>query len=141
MIPSTGYPYWMFQALAIQNGKELMSGDGLTTYFDDEAVVDTLEFWASLSSDHGIMPGGTIEWGTLRQAFLEGPAAMLWHSPGNLTAVKDAASFYFGVAELPHHVQPGSPPGGGNFYVFTAKTEPERDATPAAQPHGEGKIV
>src|SRR3546814_17467149 len=29
MIPSTGYPYWMFQALAIQNGKELMSGDGL----------------------------------------------------------------------------------------------------------------
>ena len=31
MIPSTGYPYWMFQALAIQNGKEVMSGDGLTT--------------------------------------------------------------------------------------------------------------
>ena len=25
MIPSTGYPYWMFQALAIQNGKEVMS--------------------------------------------------------------------------------------------------------------------
>ena len=25
MIPSTGYPYWMFQALAIQNGKELMA--------------------------------------------------------------------------------------------------------------------
>ena len=24
MIPSTGYPYWMFQALAIQNGKEVM---------------------------------------------------------------------------------------------------------------------
>src|SRR5210317_145390 len=35
MIPSTGYPYWMFQALAIQNGKEVMSNDGLTTYFDD----------------------------------------------------------------------------------------------------------
>ncbi len=39
MIPSTGYPYWMFQALAIQNGKEVMSGDGLTTYFDDPTVV------------------------------------------------------------------------------------------------------
>ena len=39
MIPSTGYPYWMFQALAIQN-VEVMSNDGLTTYFDDETVVD-----------------------------------------------------------------------------------------------------
>jgi sn-glycerol 3-phosphate transport system substrate-binding protein len=72
MIPSTGYPYWMFQALAIQNGKELMSNDGLTTYFDDPDVVETLEFWKSLSTEHGIMPEGTVEWGTLRQAFLEG---------------------------------------------------------------------
>ena len=39
MIPSTGYPYWMFQALAIQNGKEVMSNDGLTTYFDDPTVI------------------------------------------------------------------------------------------------------
>lgn len=28
MIPSTGYPYWMFQALAFQNGHRLMSDDG-----------------------------------------------------------------------------------------------------------------
>ena len=77
MIPSTGYPYWMFQALAIQNGKEVMSNDGLTTYFDDPAVVETLEFWKSLSAEHGIMPEGTIEWGTLRQAFLEGQTAMM----------------------------------------------------------------
>ncbi|MDG1069038.1 MAG: ABC transporter substrate-binding protein, partial [Sulfitobacter sp.] len=83
MIPSTGYPYWMFQALAIQNGKEVMSGDGLTTYFDDETVVETLEFWKSLSGEHGIMPEGTVEWGTLRQAFLEGQTAMMWHSTGN----------------------------------------------------------
>ena len=101
MIPSTGYPYWMFQALAIQNGQELMSDDGLTTYFDDPAVVDTLEFWKSLSTEHGIMPEGTVEWGTLRQAFLEGQTAMMWHSTGNLTAVKDGASFDFGVAMLP----------------------------------------
>src|SRR3546814_20777107 len=74
------------------------------------------------------MPGGTIEWGTLRQAFLEGQAAMMWHSTGNLTAVKDAASFDFGVAELPANVQPGSPTGGGNFYVFKDTTEEERAA-------------
>ncbi|MCR8726236.1 ABC transporter substrate-binding protein [Frigidibacter sp. ROC022] len=128
MIPSTGYPYWMFQALAIQNGKELMSGDGLTTYFDDPAVVEALEFWKSLSTEHGIMPKGTVEWGTLRQAFLEGQTAMMWHSTGNLTAVKNAATFDFGVAMLPANVRPGSPTGGGNFYIFKDTTDEERAA-------------
>ncbi|MFK7857063.1 MAG: ABC transporter substrate-binding protein [Granulosicoccus sp.] len=128
MIPSTGYPYWMFQALAIQNGKEVMSNDGLTTYFDDQSVVDTLDFWKSLSSEHGIMPTGTVEWGTLRQAFLEGQTAMMWHSTGNLTAVKKNASFDFGVAELPANVRKGSPTGGGNFYVFKDTSDEEKAA-------------
>jgi len=59
MIPSTGYPYWMFQALAIQNGQELMSNDGLTTYFDDPDTVEALEFWKSLSTEHSIMRSPT----------------------------------------------------------------------------------
>jgi len=128
MIPSTGYPYWMFQALAIQNGKEVMSDDGLTTSFDDEKVVETLEFWKSLSTEHGIMPEGTVEWGTLRQAFLEGQTAMMWHSTGNLTAVKNNASFDFGVAMLPGNERLGSPTGGGNFYIFKDATDEERQA-------------
>ncbi len=128
MIPSTGYPYWMFQALAIQNGKELMSNDGLTTYFDDDAVVDTLKFWQSLSQEHGIMPEGTVEWGTLRQAFLEGQTAMMWHSTGNLTAVKKNAAFDFGVAMLPGKVRLGSPTGGGNFYLFKDTSDEEKAA-------------
>jgi sn-glycerol 3-phosphate transport system substrate-binding protein len=128
MIPSTGYPYWMFQALAIQNGKELMAGDGLTTYFDDPKVIETLEFWQSLSTEYGIMPTGTVEWGTLRQAFLEGQTAMMWHSTGNLTAVKKAASFDFGVAMLPGKERLGSPTGGGNFYLFKNTTDEEKAA-------------
>ncbi|MAH37379.1 MAG: ABC transporter substrate-binding protein [Marinovum sp.] len=128
MIPSTGYPYWMFQALAIQNGKEVMSNDGLTTYFDDPTVVETLEFWKSLSSEHGVMPEGTVEWGTLRQAFLEGQTAMMWHSTGNLTAVKKNASFDFGVAELPANIRKGSPTGGGNFYIFKDTSAEEQAA-------------
>jgi len=128
MIPSTGYPYWMFQALAIQNGKELMSGDGLNTYFDDPKVIETLEFWRSLSVEHGIMPEGTVEWGTLRQAFLEGKTAMMWHSTGNLTAVKNNATFDFGVAMLPKKERLGSPTGGGNFYIFKDASEEEKAA-------------
>ena len=118
----------MFQALAIQNGKELMAGDGLTTYFDDPKVVETLDFWKSLSAEHGIMPEGTVEWGTLRQAFLEGQTAMMWHSTGNLTAVKNNASFDFGVAMLPGNERLGSPTGGGNFYLFKDTTDEEKAA-------------
>ena len=128
MIPSTGYPYWMFQALAIQNGKELMSSDGVTTYFDDPKVVEALEFWKSLSTEHGIMPEGTVEWGTLRQAFLEGRTAMMWHSTGNLTAVKKNANFDFGVAMLPRKERLGSPTGGGNFYLFKQSSDEEKAA-------------
>jgi len=128
MIPSTGYPYWMFQALAIQNGVEVMAGDGMSTSFDDPAVVDTLEFWKSLSADYGIMPTGTVEWGTLRQAFLEGQTAMMWHSTGNLTAVKKNAEFDFGVAMLPGNKRLGSPTGGGNFYIFKDTSDEEKAA-------------
>ncbi|MFU8883067.1 MAG: ABC transporter substrate-binding protein [Rhodobacterales bacterium] len=123
MIPSTGYPYWMFQALATQNGMELMNGDGTETYFDDPAVIEALEYWVSLSAEHDIMPSGTVEWGTLRQAFLEGQTAMMWHTTGNLTAVRDQASFDFGVAMLPEKVRPGSPTGGGNFYLFEGASD------------------
>ncbi|WP_420820922.1 ABC transporter substrate-binding protein [Rhodosalinus halophilus] len=128
MIPSTGYPYWMFQALAIQNGVELMADDGLSTNFTDPAVVEALEFWVALGQEHGVMPEGTIEWGTLRQAFLEGQTAMMWHSTGNLTAVKNNAEFDFGVAMLPENERRGSPTGGGNFYIFKDATEEERQA-------------
>ena len=126
MIPSTGYPYWMFQALAIENGQELMSADGTKTYFDSPASVEALQYWNDLTAKDGVMPTGTVEWGTLRQAFLDGKTAIMWHSTGNLTAVKDAAKFNFGVAMLPANKRRGSPTGGGNFYIF-------KDAKPEAK--------
>ena len=128
MIPSTGYPYWMFGALAIQNGQVLMNSEGDTTYFDAPPVVEALQFWHRLGNEAGIMPKDTIEWGTLRQNFLEGKTAMMWHSTGNLTAVKKGAAFDFGVAMLPANERPGSPTGGGNFYLFKQATPEERKA-------------
>ncbi|HFD15898.1 MAG TPA: ABC transporter substrate-binding protein, partial [Rhodospirillales bacterium] len=128
MIPSTGYPYWMFQALAIQNGQELMNAEGNETYFDAPATIEALEFWVAMGRDYGIMPEGTIEWGTLRQNFLEGKTAIMWHSTGNLTAVKNNAKFDFGVAMLPANKRRGSPTGGGNFYIFKQTTPEEKQA-------------
>jgi len=128
MIPSTGYPYWMFGALAMQNGQVLMNGDGNETFFANPDVVGALQYWKDLGSKYKVMPGGTIEWGTLRQNFLEGKTAIMWHSTGNLTAVKNNANFDFGVAMLPASKRRGTPTGGGNFYIFKKTTPAERKA-------------
>ena len=82
MIPSTGYPYWMFGALTMQNNQVLMNGDGNETYFNHPSVVEALQYWKDLGSKHNVMPSGTIEWGTLRKNFLEGKTAIMWHSTG-----------------------------------------------------------
>jgi sn-glycerol 3-phosphate transport system substrate-binding protein len=128
MIPSTGYPYWMFGALTMQNDQVLMNDAGNETYFDEPATVEALQFWKDLGSKHKIMPEGTIEWGTLRQSFLEGKTAIMWHSTGNLTAVKKNADFDFGVAMLPIGKRRGTPTGGGNFYIFKQSTPEEKKA-------------
>ena len=128
MIPSTGYPYWMFGALTMQNDQVLMNNAGNKTYFDSPAVIEALQFWRDLGAKHKIMPTGTIEWGTLRQNFLEGKTAMMWHSTGNLTIVKNKAKFDFGVAMLPANKRRGTPTGGGNFYIFKQTSAEERKA-------------
>lgn len=127
-IPSTGYPYWMFGALCRQNGEVLMNSAGTEVYFKNPGVVQALDFWKDLGQTHGIMPKGTIEWGTLRTDFLEQKTAMMWHSTGNLTAVKKNASFDFGVAMLPAKKERGTPTGGGNFYIFKDSSPEERAA-------------
>jgi len=127
-IPSTGYPYWMFGALTRQNGETLMNGDGTETYFDKAGVIEALDFWKDLGGKYKVMPEGTIEWGTLRTDFLEGKTAMMWHSTGNLTAVKKNAKFDFGVAMLPAKKERGTPTGGGSFYIFKKTSAEERAA-------------
>ncbi|MCV6609830.1 MAG: ABC transporter substrate-binding protein [Amphritea sp.] len=128
MIPSTGYPYWMFGALTKQNGEVLMNRAGNETYFDKPEVIEALSFWKDLGQKHQVMPQGTIEWGTLRQNFLEQKTAIMWHSTGNLTTVKKNAKFDFGVAMLPAQKELGSPTGGGNFYIFKDSSAEERQA-------------
>ena len=127
-VPSSGYPYWMFQAFAMQNNQVLMNDDGTEVYFNHPAVVESLAFWRDLSHAHAVMPRGVIDWGTLRQKFLEGSTAMMWHTTGNLTPVRNEAGFDFGVAMLPAKQRRGSPTGGGNFYVFKSASEEEQQA-------------
>jgi len=126
-IPSSGFPYWLFQGLTTPNDAILMNEAGTETYFDKPAVIEALQYWVDLSAKHKVMPGGVIEWGTTPKDFFEKKAAMIWTTTGNLTNIRKNAGFPFGVAMLPAKKHRGSPTGGGNFYVF-AKTSPAEQA-------------
>lgn len=129
-IPSTGYQYWMFQALALQasGGKNIMSDDGTEVYFDTKENIEALEFYVDLGQKHKVMPEGIIEWATVPSDFLTGRTAMMFHTTGNLTKVKDEADFDFGVAYLPARKDFGTPTGGGNIYLFKNIPEENKEA-------------
>src|SRR5512143_2029812 len=44
-IPSSGFPYWLFQALAIENGVALANEAGTQTYYDRPEVTQALPYW------------------------------------------------------------------------------------------------
>lgn len=127
-IPSTGYAYWMLQALAIENGQKMMNEAGTEVYLTAPKTVEALDYWVDLSRKDAIMPKGSIDWATLRTDFVEGKTAMMWHTTGNLTAVKNSAKFSFGVAILPARERRGSPTGGGNFYIFKSASPEQQKA-------------
>ncbi|MFB9353182.1 ABC transporter substrate-binding protein [Sneathiella chinensis] len=128
-IPSSGFPYWLFQGLTTQNDVILANNDGNETNFDDPKVVEALQFMVDLSTKHKVMQPGIVEWGTTPKAFFEGQAAMMWTSTGNLTNVRDNAPFPFGVGMLPANKRYGAPTGGGNFYIFKDSTDEQKKAS------------
>src|ERR1700687_6013363 len=123
-IPSSGFPYWLFQGLTTENGAILMNAAGTETYYDKPGVIEALQYWVDLTSKYKVQPEGIIEWGTTPKDFFERKIAMMWTTTGNLTNVRSNAKFDFGVAMLPANKRRGSPTGGGNFFLF-------KDTTPA----------
>jgi sn-glycerol 3-phosphate transport system substrate-binding protein len=133
-IPSSGFPYWLFQGLTTPNDVVLMNPEGDRTFYDKPAVIEALARWADLGRKHKVMAPGVIEWGTTPKDFFERKCAMMWTTTGNLTNVRTNAKFPFGVAMLPANKRRGSPTGGGNFYIFRkANREQQAAAVKFAQ--------
>ncbi len=127
-IPSEGFPYWLFQALVIENGVNLMNAAGTETYYDKPEVIEALQYWVDLVKKQKVHPEGIVAWGTTPKDFFEKKVAMVWTTTGNLTNMRTNAKFDFGVAMLPAGKQRGSPTGGGNFYLFKKSTPAQREA-------------
>jgi len=126
-IPSSGFPYWLFQTLTTTNGAVLANEAGTQVKFDDPRVVEALQYWVDLGKA-GVHPPGVVEWGTTPKDFFEKKVAIMFTTTGNLTNVKSNAGFDFGVAMIPGNVRKGSPTGGGNFYIFKKATPAQQEA-------------
>ena len=126
-IPSSGFPYWLFQTLTTTNGAILGNEAGTQVKFDDPKVIEALQYWVDLGKA-GVHPPGVVEWGTTPKDFFEKKVAMMYTTTGNLTNVKNNAKFDFGVAMIPANSRKGSPTGGGNFYIFKKATPAQQEA-------------
>ncbi len=127
-IPATGFTYWLFQALVAEAGGSLANANGTEVSYDTPASRKALTYWLDLQKS-GATPPGLVEWGTTPRDFLEGQAAIVWTTTGNLSNIKANAKFPLGVAMLPADERRGSPTGGGNFYLFKAANPAQRTAS------------
>jgi sn-glycerol 3-phosphate transport system substrate-binding protein len=123
-----GNAQWTFGALAWQNGHTLMNQAGTEVYFNAPKAIEAMTFWRALAYDHKVTPEGVSNWGALSPDFLEGNTAIIQHTTGNLTNVRDKASFPFGVGGLPGKDGVRTVVGGGNLYIFKQATPAEREA-------------
>jgi sn-glycerol 3-phosphate transport system substrate-binding protein len=127
-VPSSGFPYWLFQCFSTQAGAILANQDGNKTAYDAPGVIEALQYWVDLAQKHKVHPTGIVEWGTTPKTFFERKCAMMWTTTGNLTNVRSNAQFPFGVAMLPAGKQRGSPTGGGNFYISSKAPREQQEA-------------
>ena len=126
-IPSSGFPYWLFQTLTTPNDVILANDAGTKVTFDNPKVVEALQYWVDLGKA-GIHPPGVVEWGTTPKDFFEKKAAIIFTTTGNLTSIRAGAKFDFGVGMIPANKRAGSPTGGGNFYIFKKSTPAQQQA-------------
>ncbi|MBN8873589.1 MAG: ABC transporter substrate-binding protein [Rhodospirillales bacterium] len=128
MAADLGNAQWTFGALANQVDHRLMNEAGTQVFFDDPKAIEAMTFWRGLAADHHVTPDGISAWSQLSPDFLEGNTAIIQHTTGNLTNVRDKARFPFGVAGLAGKTAPRSVVGGGNLYFFRNASPAERQA-------------
>jgi len=124
-----GNAQWAFGALANQAEHKLMNDAGTEVYFNNPKAIEALAFWRDLSAKYKATPDGVSNWAQLSPDFLEGNAAIIQHTTGNLTNVREKAQFPFGVAGLPGKNGPRTVVGGGNLYFFKNANPAERAAS------------
>ncbi len=127
----SGWPYWLFQPLAIGAGRNIVGKSDTEVYFDYPEVIDAIKFYISLSEKYHATPKGVqAVWGAAPTNFASEGTAMIVHSTGSLSGILKQASFDVGVMPIPGKKKGtyASVPGGGNLYILKAVPDNEKEA-------------
>lgn len=124
----TGNAQWTFGALANQAGHILMNEAGTETYFNHPKAIEALTYWQGLNTKYQATPPGVSNWAQLSPDFMEGNSAIIQHTTGNLTNIKNNAKFDYGIVGLPGKEGPRTVVGGGNIYFFKHASAAEKAA-------------
>ncbi len=127
----SGWPYWLFQPLAIGSGQNIVGDSDVEVYFDHPDVIEAVQFYIDLSQKYGAMPAGVqAVWGQAPTDFASGQAAMIVHSSGSLRGILEQADFEVGVMPIPGQEPDtyASVPGGGNLYIFKGASPEQQEA-------------
>lgn len=127
----SGWPYWLFQPLAIGSGQNIVGESDTEVYFDNPDVIEAVQFYIDLSHVYEVMPEGVQAiWGQAPTDLASGQTAMIVHSSGSLTGILEQADFEVGVMPIPGQQEGdyASVPGGGNLYVLDGVDEVQQDA-------------
>lgn len=124
LIPNS-WPYWVFQPFAAGGGQNIVSESDAEVFFDNEGVVEALQYWFDLYQNYNATPEGVQDnWGDAPGLFTDGAAAMIVHSTGSLPGILSRAEFEVGVSPLPG--KDGglyTVTGGGNLYLVNGIDE------------------
>ena len=126
----SGWPYWLFQPLAIGSGQNIVADD-TTVSFDDPRVIEAEQFYIDLSHKYQAMPEGVQSvWGQAPSDFASGQTAMIVHSSGSLAGILKQADFEVGVMPIPGKEEGtyATVPGGGNLYILKGAPKAHQDA-------------
>ncbi|MFW5694704.1 MAG: ABC transporter substrate-binding protein [Alkalispirochaeta sp.] len=126
----SGWPYWLFQPLAIGAGQNIVGESDTEVFFNEPEVIDAIDFYNSLSQEWEATPSGVqSSWGNVVPNFVSGNTAMIIHSSGSLSNILSQADFTVGVAPIPGRDGGGySVPGGGNLYMAAGLSDAQKQA-------------
>ena len=108
---------WFYYALVYENGGESLSADGTHVLWDQPKDVGALQYWYDLVNKYKVTPAYT-PWNDGPQEFVAGRAAIIWHSTGSQSFMRQHVQFHWGLGRLPKNVQFGPPSGGANMMLY-----------------------
>ena len=71
-IPSSGFPYWLFQGFTTPDRRDAHERGGQPRRSTTSPrSIEALQYWVDLSRKHKVHPPGIVEWGTTPKDFFE----------------------------------------------------------------------